>query len=151
MPAGCEFICKNKLCLQCNNGFIITAPWPMGQIELVVNSNAVKEKEKFRQKILDLKKEGKKFFCIQLPNIENIPIVAYRIQLFSPDAGCIWQYDVELKGRTFQDALKEENLPEKCEKTGCYLLDFNKVIDIGIVCPHCNEKMYQDRWYANEK
>lgn len=150
MPAGCEFICKNKSCAQCGNGFIITAPWPMGQIELVVNSILVKNNNELRQKLLDFKKEGRKFACIQMPDSEYIPVIAYRVQLWSPEASCLWQYDLELNDKSLHETLQDDTLPKKCEKTGCDLLDFSEVIEQGVKCPTCKEIMYQNRWYSNE-
>ena len=36
MPCGCEFICKNEECEYLNKGFVITAPWPMGDIDNMI-------------------------------------------------------------------------------------------------------------------
>jgi len=151
MPAGCDFTCSNSVCEHFNKGFTITAPWPMGKIELVINSSDIKKKEELRKTLIDFKNQGRKYACITLPNISNVPIVAYRINLWSPQARCIWQFDVEMEGFTSVDeAAQHANLPIKCQKSGGPLLAFFEIIKEGINCPYCSEKMSQNRWFTKE-
>lgn len=158
MPAGCDFICKNKDCGQFDRGFSITAPWPMGQIELVVNSIPVKRIKELRDRIIEEKNNNKKFFVIQLPNEEKIPVRAFRVSFWSPQAKCIWNYEIELNDDNgdsdvsllIEEAIQKGLIPSKCEKTGGDLLSFNQAFSDGIECPFCNQKMQQSRWFSNE-
>lgn len=159
MPAGCEFICRNKDCGQFNHGFSMTAPWPMGQIELVVNSIPVKKNKELRDHIIEEKNtNNKKFFVIQFPNEEKIPTRAFRVSFWSPEAKCIWNYEIELNDDNrdddisllIEEAIKIGNIPPKCEKTGGDLSNFNQAFADGIECPFCNQKMQQSRWFSNE-
>ena len=68
MPAGCEFICKNKKCKCYDAGFIITDAWPVARIELIIEQNQVKKNESFRNQIIEMKNNGRKYFKIQYPN-----------------------------------------------------------------------------------
>lgn len=157
MPAGCDFTCSNKKCEKHNHGFTMTAYWPMGQIELIVNSIAVKKNKDLRERIIKLKNEdGVKLFVIQLPNEELIPVKAFRASFWSPMANCIWNYEIPITEHTDIDALVEEAkknniLPTVCEKTNGRLMDFNEVVTEGIECPFCNKKMSQSRWFTKEK
>ena len=152
MPAGCDFICNNSSCAQFNKGFTITAPWPMGKIELVLNTSDVKRMEEFRKTIVEYKNQGRKYACITLPNISNIPTLAYRVNLWSPKACCIWQFDVEMgEAKSIEEAIVNAKLPTQCQKTGGNLLFFSEVIKEGIQCPHCSEKMLQSRWFTNDQ
>ena len=156
MPAGCDFICRNSECEQNGNGFVITGPWPMGEIELVISSLSkylvIKPENKpILDKIIEQKNTGRKYACIVYPNNEGIEKVAYRVQLWSPQAKCIWDYDVlKTDEDDVADAIRNANLPIMCPKTSGELLDFNEVTKDGINCPYCGEKLEQSRWFTNE-
>lgn len=152
MPAGCDFICKNRTCKCFEQGFTITEPWPMGRIELVLNAPNVKRNPDFRKKLIDLKNNGRKFACITYPNLARIDIDAYRVHLWSEDAQCVWQYDIETaETEDDEDTIDSSDLPEKCPKTGGELLGFNEVIQEKICCAHCGITLQQDRWFTNEE
>ena len=152
MPAGCEFICKNKSCEYFNHGFTITEPWPMGRIELVLNAPNVKKDPDFRQGLIDLKNQGRKFACITYPNIAGIDTLAYRVHMWSEDAKCIWQFDVEtIETEDVEDTIDQSDIPALCPKTGGELLNFHDITQKIMFCPHCNLPMQQDRWFANEE
>lgn len=151
MPAGCDFICKNPNCKQQNNGFVLTAPWPLGKIEIIISylssSNKPKDKE-ILSKLIEYKNEGEKFSLITFPNINNVEIIGYRICLWSPDKYRVYRYDIELNGKSLEEAIKDSNLPQECPYGK--LLTFNEITKEGINCPHCKEKLYQSRWFTNE-
>lgn len=152
MPAGCEFTCRNEKCEQYKNGRTITSPWPMGRIELVLNSNRVKENPELREYFINLKNQGEKFACIQLPNDDQIPIIAYRVSLWNNDEFRTQHFHIEESNiDNLEEAILKANLPSKCEKTGCELKNFNTITTEGINCPFCKEKMQQNRWFANDK
>jgi len=152
MPAGCEFICKNDKCEQYMKGFSITSPWPMGRIELIINSKRVKENKEFRDFLITLKDNGEKLARIQLPDIDDIPVCAYKVSFWSDEAKCIYNYLVETQNLDdFDEKFKNANIPEKCPKTGGELKSFDTVIKDGINCPFCKEKMEQNRWFSNAK
>ena len=153
MPAGCDFICKNKSCEHYNAGFTITDPWPMGRIELVLNASNVKKDAAFRKGLINLKNQGRKYACITYPNVDSIEKVAYRVHKWSEDARCIWQYDavIENPEDTMHTTINDAELPTTCPTTGCELWDFYTVTDKGVNCPHCGITMHQDRWFTNEE
>jgi len=153
MPAGCDFICANENCSQHNNGFVITAPWPMGKISLVINSSRVKNIPEFREKLIKEKNSGRKYACITYPNTDDIPIERYRVQYWSHNAQCIWQYEViKNDNETIQEAIQRtETIPFKCPKTNGPLMTFQEVLSEGIECAFCGEKLKQSRWFTQEK
>ena len=152
MPAGCDFICKNKSCEYFDHGFTMTEPWPMGRIELILNAPNVKKDKQFRQGLINLKNQGRKYACITYPNVSRIETLAHRVHLWSEDANCIWQFDVETE-QTEDDNLTidQTDIPDSCPKTGGKLLNFHTVTKEGINCPHCGFPMQQDRWFTNEE
>lgn len=152
MPAGCEFICNNESCEHVRKGFSITAPWPLGRIELLINAPNIKNKKLFRDNLINLKNDGRKHACIIYPNEANVKTEGFRVSYWSPEAKCVWQYDVLVINREdLEEAIRNDsNIPDSCPKTGCKLLSFNEITEEGIPCPHCGEKMLQSRWFTNE-
>jgi len=157
MPAGCDFICKNDECEQHGNGFAITGPWPMGEIELVISSLSKSlvikpENQAILDKIVEQKNNGRECACIIYPNNDRIKKVAHRVQLWSPDAKCIWDYDIPLDedNKDVTEDIKDASLPILCPKTNGELLSFNEVTKDGIECPYCGGKLEQSRWFTNE-
>jgi len=148
MPSGCEFTCKNEKCKCYNTGFVITSPWPMGNIQLVINSSSVKDNAEFREQLINVKKEGKKLACIPFPNIDKIPTECYRVQLWSKEANLIWEYHI--KSDNVETIYDDPEVPKLCPKTHCNLVIFTEAITEGINCPHCGEKLSQSRWWTNE-
>ena len=156
MPAGCDFICKNEKCEHKEKGFTLTAPWPMGKIELVINAPNVKENKKFRKGLVKLKNDGKKYACITYPNTASIDIIAYQVNLWCKSCPCLWKYDVILSEGydTFEGAYKkailDKDIPEKCPTCNEKLFIYDEVLEEGVSCPSCKKDMRQDRWMAKE-
>lgn len=149
IKSGCEFVCKNIECKEYNKGFVVNSIWPLGKIEIVISSDPVQKNEDLKNYLIKAKDEGEKFAPIQFPDNDNIPVIAYRVHRWSPEAKCKWYYDFELNGRTIEEAVKEDSVPLKCKKTGCDTKDFNQVIEDGIECPCCGKKMQQNSWFSN--
>jgi len=152
MAAGCEFICKNEDCPNYETGFTLTGPWPMGQIGLIIRASNLKLMSEFREQFERMKEEGKRYACITLPNIDEIPVEGYRIQKWCDARSCVWNYDimVQKEGETIEETLQNAELPESCHKCGGFLLDFERAIEEGINCPACREPLFQSRWFSNE-
>jgi len=148
MPAGCEFTCKNKNCQHYQAGFSITGNWPIAYIEKVIDSTPVKKVKDLRERLISLKEAGTLYALIQFPNVDKLPCVGQRISLWSPEAHRIWNYEVDMEGKPLVEGITE--IPKICEKTGCTLLTFNEVVEKGIECPFCKEKLSQNRWFVNE-
>jgi hypothetical protein len=142
MPAGCDFVCKNSNCLQVNKGFTITGPWPMGDIDEVINNTT---DQPLLQHLEQKKKDGCKIACISFPNTKGIKTLFNRVSLWSQEARCVWQYDIDVN-----TALERAKLPDICERTGCELKSFMDVVEDGVDCPFCGEKMNQIRWSTRE-
>ena len=152
MPSGCEFICRNETCEHTNKGFTMSAPWPLGRIELIINAPNVKNNDDFRQNLIQLKNDGRKYACITFPNESNILFEGYRVNFWSPEAKCLWQYDVMVEEvNDIPLAIDEDDdIPNKCPSTNGKMLTFTETVKEGINCPHCGEKMEQSRWFTNE-
>ena len=147
MPAGCDFVCKNEKCDCCETGFTMTGPWPMGDIGEVIDSLSSEERIK---ELMKLKKEGREFACIAYPNDKDIYIDRYRINFWSVEGNCIWQYDIVVED-DIESAILDSDIPKLCPKTGSELLNYNDTIQQGINCPHCKEKLKQTRWFSIEE
>lgn len=150
MPAGCDFICKNEDCDNFNTGFTITAPWPMGLIDDIINSNRVKELPELRKQIEELKELGSEYACITFPNVNNVETKCYRVSFWSAEGKCIWKYDIINNGINLEESIKKANLPQKCPNTGSNMLNYSEVIKEGIKCPSCDNILNQNRWFAKE-
>ena len=152
MPAGCDFICDNEDCKQYKTGFSMTAPWPLGEIDLVIKARNVQKDQEFAQGLIALKEEGRSHVCINYPNVEHIPTAGYRVHRWCSKCKCLWLYDVMLadENEDFEKALERSDIPNECAKCGEKLLDFEGVIEEKISCPHCDEELKSSRWFSNE-
>jgi len=156
MPAGCDFTCKNEECEQYDSGLVLTSPWPMGKIELVINASNVKDKEEFRDGLVELKNNGQKYACITYPNVSYIDTIAYQVQLWCKSCLCIWKYDIVLTEdcpdfeTAYAKAKENGDVPDTCPKCSGELEDYESVLEDGIACPFCKEDMQQNRWMAKE-
>jgi len=151
MPAGCEFICRNEECEHANTGFTVLGSWPIGVIDLIINTKKVQALEGFRNNLLSLKSEGEEYACINYPNIDKIPIVGYRVNKWCNTCRMIHNINIILEdGDTFEEALEKFEGGDRCFQCDGYLLDFEELVEDGIDCPYCKEQLVQSRWFANE-
>jgi hypothetical protein len=129
----------------------------MGRIELIINSTKVKKNNEFREHLIKQKNDGEKLACIQLPNDDDIPILAFKANLWSDEEKCIHSYPIaESNIENLEEAIKNSdltktNLSNEEERVRNKLRDFNDVTTNGIDCPYCKEKLKQNRWFTNGK
>lgn len=151
MPAGCDFICNNTECEQHKSGFSLTAPWPLGKIELIISNinTRLPNQDEYKAQLQQWKDEGRKLASLILPNSNKIPVEGYRVQMWDDAKNCVWNYDIILaEGETIEDATKRE-VPTEVE--GRKIKSFNKAIEDGIKCPYCKQPMMQSRWFSNNE
>jgi len=159
MPAGLEFICENKNCTEYKKGLVILGTWALGDIDMVIKSKNVEKIEGFKKGLETLKESGRKYACINYPNINNILINGFRVQKWCQDCICIWSWDIMLDKevktpeeahKQLEDKMKIANVPNKCQRCGKDLKTFEQLIEEGINCPHCKEVMHKSSWFSNE-
>ena len=135
MPAGCDFICRNEECEHIGKGIVVLGPWAIGNIGLIINSKKVENMEEFREGLIKLKDDGRKYACINypLPDLSDIPVEGYRVQRWCDACKFIWQYDVVLDEdhKTFDEAMKIADVPDKCVKCDGEVQDFEALIESG--------------------
>ena len=141
MPAGCDFVCKNKDCKYHDTGFTVNAPWPLGNIDKVIKSRRVSELKQVQDKLKLLKEEGREYASIVFPNKDNIETEGYRIQLWSKEEKCVWQHDIfPEEGESLESAIKNADLPD--------MEDYSTIVRKGINCPSCDKQLTQNRWFT---
>lgn len=152
MPAGVDFVCKNDDCKYCNSGFVMTAPWPMGDINKIIDAPNVVNHKEFREGLLKLKTEGRKYACITYPNLDETEMESYRVHKWCQKCTCLWTYDAPVSdvNKSISEVLEEANLPNECPTCNTELMDFNDVVEGGINCPFCKEEMSNNSWFCNE-
>ena len=152
MPAGCEFTCTNTECENYDTGFQIRGPWPLGRIGLVIEDSKVKDHKAFRETLLQLKKDGRKYACINYPNDDEIPVVGYRIQKWCTSCHVIWDFDALINGddHSVENAIASSDIPCNCQICRGFLMDFDDVLKNNIKCPSCNVELKQSRWFSKE-
>jgi hypothetical protein len=151
MPAGCDFVCKNEDCDYFDTGFTITGPWPMGDIDEIIETDRVKAIPQLQAQMKHMKESGREYACITFPNDDNIEAICYRVQLWSVEGNCIWDYDVFVEGEdNLEETIKKSGLPDKCPNTGSEMISFKQTTKDGIDCPSCSKKLNQKRWFTNE-
>jgi len=148
MAAGCDFVCKNEDCDVFDTGFTMTGPWPMGDIEDMID---VADTQEEISHLTKLKDEGRRFSCITHPNIHDIATDRFRVNFWSPKGKCIWQYDIIVEDEeNIKEAIENSDVPELCPKTNSLIMNYSEVIKNGIDCPSCNELLNQHRWFSKE-
>ena len=162
MPAGCDFICDNKECEHNGKGIVMTGPWPLGNIDKIIDARNVAKMEDFRTTLIKLKTEGRNYACINYPNVNEVATEGYRIHKWCPNCPCLWTYDAmiqdnednkdieETAEETIQKAIDGADLPGNCPKCETKLLTFTEVVEEGVICPFCKEKMKTSTWFSNE-
>ena len=138
---GCNFICKNEECSCANTAFTLTGPWPLGNIDTIIEKY---EEGDFKDHVKQRKALGYEYIKINYPNEYEIPIIGYSIEKFCPTCKRIQTFDVK-------DTADET--PEICDVCNYEYVTFQEACDDenGLKCPFCDEKLFQNRWYVNEK
>jgi len=155
MPAGSDFICKNEKCEHCDKGIVVTGPWPLGDIDKILDVPNVAKEDKFREGLMELKVSGRTHACLVYPNVDDIDTVGYRIHRWCPNCPCLWHYDamVQDENDTLEQTLSKTDIPENCTTCGTKLQSFNELVEqdgVGVDCPHCKEPMQKNTWFSNE-
>ncbi len=155
MSSGCEFVCKNSECKNFNTGITITAPWPMGDIDKVMESSRVKENKEALETYKKLKEQGRKHACIALPDNDDIPVLAYRINKWCDKCPSIQTFDAMVKeNHTIEEIIEEANIPSNCPACNTKMKTLSELLDQetgGINCPSCNVKLKTHTWLSNQK
>lgn len=159
MPAGCQFVCMNPDCEHEGSGFELKAPWPIAQIDLVLNSSKVQADLDLKETMEKLKQAGRNYACINYPDVDELPMNGYRLELWCDKCPRIWSYDVLLKKSedTFEEALANSDIPDKCAICDEPLMSFKICLgdfeddETGICCPYCKTKMLQQRWFSAKR
>lgn len=166
MASGCDFTCDNDKCLHYKKGVVLTAPWPLGQIEKIIMAKNVRINKEFQAELINLHKNvGRKHACIIFPNVNKIPVVGYRINMWCQKCKYIGTYDImiepyEQDAKTgdekiiiMEKAISDSNVYDSacptCNekmKTFAQLMEDND----GIYCPHCEVKMTKNTFFSNE-
>ena len=152
--SGSDLTCNNKDCKYYKKGLVITATWPLGEIDLVIETG--KENKDYYEGMLKLKEQGRKYACLNLPNKNNIPILGYRIQLWCDKCKSIRLFDALIKNpnETQEETIKNANISTLCPVCNTRLKSFSEITSEkgeGISCLSCGKKMKTNVWFCNEK
>jgi len=166
MASGCDFTCDNEKCMHHKKGIVLTAPWPLGQIEKIIMAKNVKINREFQARLINLhQKVGRKYACIIFPNVNKIPIVGYRVNMWCDKCKYIGTYDImidpyeqgEKNGDEISNILEKAILDSKVHDNTCptcngKMKTFSQLMEEndGIDCPHCKVKMTKNTFFSNE-
>lgn len=156
MASGCEFMCENKDCKQYKNGIVVTAPWPLGDIDRIISCSNIFKNKEFQDGLRKLRDQGRKYACLIFPNIDEIPTAGFRVHMWCDKCPCLWSYDAMLSIETvnMEDAIQKAKIPENCPTCESKLKTVNELLDEkdgGIICPSCKVKMKSHPWFSNEE
>jgi len=149
MPAGCEFSCDNVDCEHVGKGLTVTGPWPIGDIDLIIESEEVNAKPEFKEELVRQRGEGLRYSCLNYPNASDVPIVGYMIEQWCCNCKCTWRSNVTLQENETIEEIIEIGVSKKCPKCDGDLLSFDEIIKSGIFCPSCYHEMNTNRWFTN--
>ena len=152
MPSGCEFRCDNKECKCYNTGFTMLAPWPIADINDVIHADNIKKHKEFQEELIALKKEGRKYTCINYPNENGIFKVGYKIQKWCDKCKIIWNYEaiIQDKKESMEETLAHAEVEDVCSECGDKLKTFSQTLEDGIECFHCKQRLIPQVWFSNE-
>ena len=152
MPSGCEFKCDNKECSNYNSGFTVLAPWSIGDIDKIINAKAVKKNQPFQAELIKLKESGKQYSCINYPNVDKIDKVGYRVQKWCDKCLVIWNFDAMIQNpeETAEETVEKANITNSCSKCNETLKQLTQMVEDGVPCPSCKQKLTHQVWFSNE-
>jgi hypothetical protein len=105
----------------------------------------------YKEQLKQWRNEGRQFACLILPNVNNVPVAAYRINMWDAANNRIWTFDAELKeGQSLEEAIAETLSRELKDVSDVKLESFSEILKSQIKCPHCGQDMEQSRWFSNE-
>lgn len=124
----------------------------MANIKLILSSIDKNKNPSFYEGLVNLKNSGRDFACINYPNAKRLKTEAYRVNMWSPKAKRLYQFDILARdGMGLDELISISDIPRKCTKTNCDLLNFSEIIENGIMCPHCGKELNKEMWFSNEK
>jgi hypothetical protein len=149
MPAGVDFICKNEKCKCYDKSITLISAWPIADIDDVISSMS---QDEYRAEFEHHKQNGSNYACIQFPNKSDVKMVGWKIQSWCQKCPRIGEDEIMISDpeESFESALARYNIPENCPVCNSEIKTFNNVVDDGLDCPFCNEKMEMQCWSAKE-
>ena len=151
--SGSNFGCDNEDCEYYKHGMVMTVPWPLGNIDEVLEIHTVRRNEEFKEKLLKRKEGGRKYACIQFPDMKGIKIVGWRIQYWCDKCYALREFDVMLENEndTFEEALEKSGISKICFKCKAEMTDYKETVEKGISCPKCSKGLKHGTWYVSEE
>ena len=117
--SGCDLTCENLDCKYWKKGFTFTSTWPLGDIDLVMETS--KDKKDYYEGMLKLKEQGRKYACISMPN-KDIPILGYRVQKWCNNCKQLQLFDAILGDKDIDEVIN--SLPSICSTCNGRLITF---------------------------
>jgi len=145
MPVGFDFICENKECKVYKTRISLAGQWPLVEISELLKLERIRKQPDLVKGLESRIKEGRKYACASMPNLEKLEYKGTRVQMYCPIDKMIWDEDFE--GLHYMDRLPEER---KCRKCNGDLLTSDQAKNIGLNCPFCSEKMQAYTWFTND-
>lgn len=168
MATGCDFTCDNEKCAQHKNGFVMRAPgWPLGDINRIIVAKNVRRNREFQKELVAFRdKYGLKYSCINYPNLDKIPVMGYRVEMWCekckrlehkdiilPDPSILNGKNDEEKMAIMEKAVTDSAIDQmSCPSCNEKMKTYSQLMkdDDGISCPHCNVKMTKNTFFSNE-
>jgi hypothetical protein len=143
--SGCDFICNNDECEYYSTGFTMTGPWPLGDIDEVIESVENNSSESdLVSRLKENKGLGDELAMIPLPNEASVKYKKIRKSFWDDSKKRIYYLDCQPeegnKARTHY-----------LERSISSMLSFEEAIKVGINCPSCGNALNQKRWFSKEE
>ena len=141
--SGCDFICENEECEHAAKGIVVIGPWPLGEIEYILEHANIKHNKDYQNQLNELLKEDRKYSCIPMPNNTDIAVIGYRLQKWCQNCPCLWTYDLLLEDpnetleETIAMGVEQGLVKEKCPKCENHLIEHKKGKVRRFWCPYC--------------
>lgn len=164
------FVCKNEKCEHKDKGFIFMCPWPLGNIDEVINSKPVSKNAEFKEQLEKIKSQGRTYACIQYPDVDSIRPIGYRVHLWCDKCASLSEFDIMIseedkklmidnnlcanESDVVKRTIANANLPKQCPTCNSRLVNHDEIHKkINITCPTCKTKSMPvpNIWFANEK
>ena len=155
MPAGCDFVCENEKCEYCKMKIQINGPWPIAKINTVINSQKIKGTS-HEEELKKRQSEGIKYACVAFPHMDKFNYNGVKLEKFCPK--CLKKFSeyvvffapVSPKklDRVFRKRVRESKFIKMCPDCGTRLLDLQRAMKEGIICPKCKVETKQNRWFC---
>ena len=152
MPMGADYTCNNKRCHVEKKRISLHGPWPIANIQAVIDSDDYKGDIEGQTALRKRKASGRVFALASLPNKGKLKVQGMRVQLYCPKCKVVWDEDtpyntIGVTSSSVMDAVVGGKIisPDSCPACGSQRMSCDAK---SLPCPGCGQLMARKDWFT---